>query len=246
MKQWRAEGKRGIWLKIPTSRAALIAPAVEQGFGFHHAEPSYLMLTNWLPVGEKSPLPPNASHQVGVGAFVLNESGKLLLVQEAVGPLKGKGLWKIPTGLVEAGEDLPEAAIRELREETGIEAEFQSVVAFRHAHGFMSGKSDLFFVCILRAMSSQITIQPSEIAAAKWGDVDELLEQKPYPKDMPVWDRMYSLARDATQGQVETFRVERLAIGSRPGENNLYHAGGAGRAPAGGEDPLRHWVARFA
>lgn len=32
----------------------------------------YVMLTKWLP-DTPSTLPPNASHQVGVGAFVLNE-----------------------------------------------------------------------------------------------------------------------------------------------------------------------------
>ncbi|MEW5309409.1 MAG: hypothetical protein WDW38_001300 [Sanguina aurantia] len=42
---WKAMGKRGIWLKIPTARVALIAPAVEQGVqvpsrrrGLRHAD----------------------------------------------------------------------------------------------------------------------------------------------------------------------------------------------------------------
>ncbi len=61
---WRAAGKRGIWLEVPLSRAALVGPAVSLGFAFHHAEPSYVMLTQWLPTHEPSTLPPNASHQV--------------------------------------------------------------------------------------------------------------------------------------------------------------------------------------
>lgn len=56
-------GKKGIWLKIPTAKAALIAPAVDAGFEFHHAEKEYLMLTRWLADSENK-LPPNASHQV--------------------------------------------------------------------------------------------------------------------------------------------------------------------------------------
>lgn len=33
-------------------------------------------------------------HQLGVGAVVVNEKRHILMVQEAHGPLKGKGVWK--------------------------------------------------------------------------------------------------------------------------------------------------------
>jgi hypothetical protein len=49
---------------------------VQAGFRYHHAEPTYLMLTLWLP-DRPSTLPPNASHQVGVGAFVLNDKNEV-------------------------------------------------------------------------------------------------------------------------------------------------------------------------
>ena len=54
-----------------------------------------------------------------MGAFVVNEKGEMLVVQEAIGPLKGKDIWKIPTGLMDPGEDLHDAAARECLEETG-------------------------------------------------------------------------------------------------------------------------------
>lgn len=56
------------------------------------------MMTNWLPTDVPSPLPPNASHQVGVGAFVVNEKRQVLVVQEKYGPLRGMDVWKFPTG----------------------------------------------------------------------------------------------------------------------------------------------------
>ncbi len=107
----------GIWLKVPVTKAHLIAEALQQGFDCHHAEKEYIMLTRWLPTTENK-LPPNASHQVGVGAFVLNERREVLVVQEKSGPLKGKGVWKLPTGLVMQGEDITAAAAREVLEET--------------------------------------------------------------------------------------------------------------------------------
>ena len=44
--------------------------------------------------------------QVGIGAFVMNERREVLMVQEKTGPLRGKGMWKLPTGLVNIGEDI--------------------------------------------------------------------------------------------------------------------------------------------
>lgn len=61
-----------------------------------------------------------------------------------------QGIWKFPTGLAEAGEDVHIAAEREVLEETGIQAVFDSVLAIRQSHGLFLGKSDLFFVCALR------------------------------------------------------------------------------------------------
>ena len=86
---WLASRRRGVWLKIPIEKSGLIEVAVDRGFIFHHAEPEYVMLTRWLPDGP-SQLPANASTQVGVGAVVVNDDGGVLLVQEAVGPLRGE------------------------------------------------------------------------------------------------------------------------------------------------------------
>ncbi|WP_075014497.1 NUDIX hydrolase [Geodermatophilus obscurus] len=53
-----------------------------------------------------------------VGAVVLDDAGRLLLVRRRNAP--GRGLWSVPGGRVEPGESLPAAVAREVREETGL------------------------------------------------------------------------------------------------------------------------------
>jgi mutator protein MutT len=55
---------------------------------------------------------------VGVGAVIVHE-GRVLLVQRGREPMKGR--WTIPGGLIEIGESLHQAVVRETREETGLE-----------------------------------------------------------------------------------------------------------------------------
>jgi 8-oxo-dGTP diphosphatase len=66
-------------------------------------------------MGEEPPRP-----AVAVGLVARDRAGRLLLVKRANPPAKGR--WSLPGGRVEAGETIVEAAVRELREETGLEA----------------------------------------------------------------------------------------------------------------------------
>lgn len=115
---WRKQGIRGVWIRLPIELANLVQPAVMEGFWYHHAEPSYLMLVYWIPTTPHT-LPVNATHRVGVGAFVINDKKEVLVVQEKTGMLRGLGLWKLPTGVVDQGEDISTGAVREVKEETG-------------------------------------------------------------------------------------------------------------------------------
>ncbi|XP_039125553.1 nudix hydrolase 2-like isoform X1 [Dioscorea cayenensis subsp. rotundata] len=176
LSHWRQQGIRGVWIKLPIELSHLVQPAVQEGFCYHHAEPTYLMLVYWIPVSENT-LPINATHRVCIGAFVMNEKREVLVVQEKCGILRGSGIWKFPTGVLEQGEDIFAGAIREVKEETGIETDFLEVLAFRQNHGAFFGKSDLFFVCMLLPLSSEIHKQESEIEAAAWMPVEEFAAQ---------------------------------------------------------------------
>lgn len=60
-------------------------------------------------------MPPK--HIVSAAAIVRNDQGHILLIK---GPKRG---WEMPGGQVEEGESLEQAAIREVKEESGIDIE---------------------------------------------------------------------------------------------------------------------------
>jgi 8-oxo-dGTP diphosphatase len=57
---------------------------------------------------------------VGVGAIII-EGDRVLLVKRAHPPIQGQ--WSIPGGVLEVGQMVREAAVREAREETGLVVE---------------------------------------------------------------------------------------------------------------------------
>jgi 8-oxo-dGTP diphosphatase len=57
---------------------------------------------------------------VGVGVLIC-EDDRYLIIKRAVEP--DKGLWSVPGGMVEIGERAADAAVREAKEETGLDVE---------------------------------------------------------------------------------------------------------------------------
>ncbi len=64
-------------------------------------------------------------HKVAAGVLVEQE-GRVLLVRRRIGP--HQGMWTFPAGFVESDEDPAEAAVRECREETGLEVEITGLL----------------------------------------------------------------------------------------------------------------------
>ena len=73
-------------------------------------------------------------------------------------------------GALELVDYIVYSIVREVFEETGIEAEFQALACFRHWHGYRYGKSDIYFVCRLKALTEQIKMGEKEIEECLQGN----------------------------------------------------------------------------
>jgi 8-oxo-dGTP diphosphatase len=100
---------------------------------------------------------------IAAAGLVVNEAGEWLVVKKKYGGLKGK--WSLPAGFVQQGEMLDEAAVREIKEETGIDAEVIGFLGMRT--GVIRDEvSDNMAIFLLRPCSHTITVQTDELFAA--------------------------------------------------------------------------------
>jgi len=76
------------------------------------------------PGGSKKPVRKNSGkrvEEVSAGGLVVDKSGEMGLLIGRIDK-RGRMLWSLPKGHIEAGESPEEAALREVREETGIKS----------------------------------------------------------------------------------------------------------------------------
>jgi ADP-ribose pyrophosphatase YjhB (NUDIX family) len=108
-----------------------------------------------------------------VGAAVVRD-GRVLLVQEAAGP--HAGTWSFPKGVVEPGETADAAALRELREEAGLEGRVMGVVGLRTRA--RPDFSSLFVVFRVEAAGEPQPDQ-KEVSQARFFSAEELATLDP-------------------------------------------------------------------
>jgi len=127
------------------------------------------LVEEWLgQVG--SGIPGYVTPKVAVGAAVGNEKGELLLIQRA-----DSGVWLYPTGWCDVGYSAAEVVVKEVEEETGIEAEAVRLIAV--LDGLRLGFTrvplySLVFHC--RAVGGKLEPHPLECRDVGWFSPDNL------------------------------------------------------------------------
>ncbi|WP_318616876.1 NUDIX hydrolase [Sporosarcina sp. YIM B06819] len=114
---------------------------------------------------------------LGAAGLVVNSEGQWLVVRKTYGGLQGK--WSIPAGFVDGNETADDAAIREVKEETGIDSRLEGMIGFRT--GVLNGEiSDNMAIFLLRPTSEDQLLIPQlrEISEAVWKSPLELKQDK--------------------------------------------------------------------
>ena len=128
--------------------------------------------------------------KVAVGTIITVSDSQLVLVRRAIEP--GYGLWVFPGGFVDRGEELTTAAMREAREESGLDVRLDRLV---NIYSYPNA-AVIIVVYAATALSGELC-----------GD-EECLEARLFSADKIPWDELaFPSTRDALRDYLDGVRV---------------------------------------
>ncbi len=106
---------------------------------------------------------------------VVSREDKILMVKRDIEPMMGR--WSFPSGYVDRGEVVEEAAAREVREETNVEVQLDRLLGVYSSRG-----TPVVLVAFAASVQRGIAEAGDETQAVDWFPSEEL-PQLPFPHD---------------------------------------------------------------
>ncbi|MEU4229051.1 NUDIX domain-containing protein [Nonomuraea sp. NPDC026600] len=118
---------------------------------------------------------------VGVSAVVVDDEGRILLQKRT-----DNGLWALPGGGMDLTESVPQAAVREVKEETGYDVEVTGMAGLytdaRHIIAYSDGEvRRQFNICLTARVIGGALAISDESTDVRWVSPDEI-------EDLPMHD----------------------------------------------------------
>lgn len=122
--------------------------------------------------------------EISCGCIII-KNNKILLVYE-----KRRNFWGLPKGHVEQGESEEETALREVREEVGLDVEIDKTKRYTLNYIINNeiDKTSVFYIA--KPKNEDIKIQESEIGNIKWCSFEEAVELLTFED----WKQMLKIA----------------------------------------------------
>ena len=98
----------------------------------------------------------------------VKEKDKFLIVQEGIP--KAYGLWDFPGGHLDDNESIIDGAIREVKEETGLDVELIGILSIQRS---LLGENIVRIVLNAKKIGGTINYDKNEILDCKWATIEE-------------------------------------------------------------------------
>jgi len=100
--------------------------------------------------------------KIAVGTIIQSQSGRIVLVRRAIEP--GYGKWVFPGGYVDRGEPLTSAALREAREECGLDVRLDALVNIYP----YAGRAPVIVVYAATATGGTLCVDDESLEVLEW------------------------------------------------------------------------------
>lgn len=128
--------------------------------------------------------------KVAVGTIITTADERIVLVRRAIEP--GYGLWVFPGGYIDRGEQIVAAALREAREECGLDVRIERLVNIYSYHG----------------ATPIIVVYAATVAGGELCTDEECLEVRLFTPDEIPWDALaFRSTREALEDYLSTRRT---------------------------------------
>lgn len=105
---------------------------------------------------------------------VIGKENKFLLVQEAKKDCAFK--WNLPAGRLDEGETILEGAIREIKEETGLQVELKGILQIGNKK--LNNVDLISIIFLAHPLTDKIKFDYEEIKDVKWFTYEEIINMK--------------------------------------------------------------------
>lgn len=129
--------------------------------------------------------------EFSAGGIIINDSGQVLLIKNAALRDPKKAYWGFPKGHINSGEKSKEAALREIKEETNIEAKVIKRLGDSRYIFTRDGKKVFKVVVyfLLRYVSGDLKPQDLEVLELNWYEPEEALKLLSFKKDQEFLEK---------------------------------------------------------
>lgn len=131
-----------------------------------------------------------------VATFIINDNKQILLQKRSANKRFNPNKWALCAGHVDAHESLEDAALREIKEEVGLDVSLKKLHPFGEREltmGESNSHITYFYYIKSNKKESDFIIQEEELSEVKWFDIDKIIEMIKLNDDSIVFNenRLY-------------------------------------------------------